>query len=104
MGIVNIVDESVGYLKSLELKHQNHPAMGPKGGGHGSMAGAKKGDIVGFKDVVDVGDENARMVLLEDPDGGRVKVEDLVDMAIRPTAIYNVEDLVLLEKGPKKSK
>ena len=32
----------------------------------------KKGDVVKFKNIIDAGDENVRMVLLEDPDGGRV--------------------------------
>lgn len=38
----------------------------------------KKGDIVKFRNVVDAGDENLRMILLEDPDGGRVLVESVV--------------------------
>ena len=53
----------------------------------------KKGDIVKFKKVVDAGDKDLRMVLLEDPDGGRVLVEYIVDMNIRPTCRYNVENL-----------
>ena len=44
--------------------------------GHGYMFGGcmKKGDIVKFRNVVDAGDEELRMILLEDPDGGRVLV------------------------------
>ena len=53
----------------------------------------KKGNIVKFRNIVDAGDENLRMILLEDPDGGRVLVESIVDMKIRPTYRYNVEDL-----------
>lgn len=53
----------------------------------------KKGDIVKFKKVVDEGDEDLRMVLLEDPDGGRVLVAAIVDMNLKPTSRYNVEDL-----------
>lgn len=53
----------------------------------------RKGDIVKFRKVVDPGDESLRMILLEDPDGGRVLVESLVDMKIRPTSRYNVEDI-----------
>lgn len=53
----------------------------------------KKGDIVKFRNVVDAGDENLRMILLKDPDGGRVLVESIVDMKIRPTYRYSVEDL-----------
>lgn len=45
----------------------------------------RKGDIVKFRKVVDVGDEDLRMILLEDPYGGRVLVEGVVDMKIRPT-------------------
>ena len=54
----------------------------------------KKGDIVKFKDVVDPGDEEVRMRLLEDPDGGRVLVEALVGMEFNPTYVYPVKDLV----------
>lgn len=53
----------------------------------------KRGDIVKFKKVVDKGDEDLRMVLLEDPDGGRVLVVAIVDMNLKPTSRYNVEDL-----------
>lgn len=57
----------------------------------------KKGDIVKFRKAVDPGDEDLRMILLEDPDGGRVLVESIVDMNIRPTYRYNVEDFVVDE-------
>ncbi len=53
----------------------------------------KKGDVVKFKKVVDAGDEVLRMVLLENPDRGRVLVEAIVDMSIKPTSRHNVEDL-----------
>ena len=53
----------------------------------------KKGDIVKFKKVVEEGDENLRMLLLEDPDGGRVLVVAIVDMIFKPTSRHNVEDL-----------
>ena len=56
----------------------------------------KKGDLVKFKRVVDPGDEKARMVLLEDPDGGRVLVQHQVDMVIKPTDVYPVEELELV--------
>jgi len=58
----------------------------------------KKGDVVKFRNVVDAGDENVHMVLLEDPDGGRVLVADICDMNIKPTSRYNVEDLEICEK------
>jgi hypothetical protein len=53
----------------------------------------QKGDIVKFKKVVDAGDETLRMVLLENPDGGRVLVAAIVDMNIKPTSRHNIEDL-----------
>lgn len=53
----------------------------------------KKGDIVKFKRVVARGDEEARMVLLEDPDGGRVLVAHICDMNIKPTNRYEIEEL-----------
>lgn len=53
----------------------------------------KKGDVVKFRNAVDPGDEDLRMILLEDPDGGRVLVESIVDMKIRPTYRYSIEDL-----------
>lgn len=37
----------------------------------------KKGDIVNFRKAVDAGDENLRMILLEDPDGGKALVKKL---------------------------
>ena len=55
----------------------------------------RKGDIVKFRKAVDPGDEDLRMILLEDPDGGRVLVESVVDMKIRPTYRYNIEELVV---------
>jgi hypothetical protein len=57
----------------------------------------KKGDVVKFKTPIDPGDEAAMMILIEDPDGGRVLVQHLVDMAIQPTSIYPVDDLVICE-------
>jgi hypothetical protein len=50
----------------------------------------REGDIVKFRAVVDPGDDKIRMRLLENPDGGRVLVESLMDMAINPTSIYPV--------------
>lgn len=57
----------------------------------------KKGDVVKFNSIVDKGDEHLRMILIENPDGGRVKVMALVDMNIRPIDIYPVKDLMLCE-------
>jgi hypothetical protein len=53
----------------------------------------KRGDIVRFKEVIDVGDDELRMVALEDEDGGRVLVQALVGMSLNPTARYNVSEL-----------
>lgn len=55
----------------------------------------RKGDVVKFKEPVDIGDENALMVLEEDPDGDRVLVRHLVDMKLQPTSIYPIKDLLL---------
>ncbi len=53
----------------------------------------RMGDIVRFKEVVDAGDEELRMVVLEDEDGGRVLVQALVGMRLNPTYRYNAQDL-----------
>lgn len=58
----------------------------------------RKGDVVRFKEPIDPGDENALMVLEENPDGGRVLVRHLVDMKLQPTSVYLVKDLIL-QKG-----
>ncbi len=59
----------------------------------------KKGDIVKFKTVVDPGDDNALMILIEDPDGGRVLVQHLVDLPLQPTSIYPVADLEVVRES-----
>jgi len=61
----------------------------------------KKGDVVKFKKIVDPGDENVRMVLLEDPDGGRVLVEYISDLNIKPTFRYDVQELEVSSKNPE---
>lgn len=53
----------------------------------------KTGDMVKFVNIVDPGDDEARMILIDNPSKGRVTVEHIVNMAIRPTSVYNVEDL-----------
>jgi hypothetical protein len=58
----------------------------------------KKGDTVKFKNIVDKGDETARMILLENPDGGRVLVEDICSLPIRPTRVLPVKDLEVTEQ------
>lgn len=58
----------------------------------------KKGDVVKFGDPLDASEAQERMILLEDPDGGRVLVQGICDLPIRPTRILNVSDLVLAEK------
>ena len=54
----------------------------------------KKGDLVKFNEIVDPGDDEVRMVLLEDPDGGKVLVEALVELQFNPTYVYPIKDLV----------
>ncbi len=55
----------------------------------------KKGDVVKFKEAKDPGDAACKMVLVDNPDGGRVLVRHLVDMEIQPTSIYSTKDLQL---------
>lgn len=55
----------------------------------------KAGNIVKFKNVIDAGDEDIRMVILENADRGRVLVEALVGMKLNPTYRYNAEDLIV---------
>lgn len=57
----------------------------------------RKGDLVKFKTVVDPGDDEIRMVLREDPDGGRVLVADLIDMTFLPTKVVLVDDIELVD-------
>ncbi len=54
----------------------------------------KKGDFVKFKDPLDQNEEKERFILLEDPDRGRVLVEGVCDLAIPPTRILNIDELV----------
>lgn len=57
----------------------------------------KKGDIVKFREEVDPGDTKVRMVLLEDPDGGRVLVGDLCiveELGIKPAVTATSRYLV----------
>lgn len=63
----------------------------------------KKGDIVKFRNEVDPDDTKVRMILLEDPDGGRVLVGDVcivedtgIKQAVTATCRYLVEDLELV--------
>jgi hypothetical protein len=53
----------------------------------------KAGNIVKFKNVIDAGDEDIRMVVLADADRERVLVVAHVGMNINPTYRYNVKDL-----------
>jgi len=57
----------------------------------------KAGNIVKFKNVIDAGDEDIRMVILEDADRGRVLVEALVGMKFNPTYRYNTDDLEICD-------
>lgn len=55
----------------------------------------KKGDFVKFKEPLDQDEEQERFILLEDPDGGRVLVEGVCNLTIRPTRILDIDELVL---------
>lgn len=55
----------------------------------------KRGDIVKFKEVLDAGDAELRLVVLENEDGGRVLVQALVRMRLNPTYRYKVEELAV---------
>lgn len=57
----------------------------------------EKNDVVKFKKFLEPGDDKLKMVLLEDPDGGRVLVKALAGMAINPTNRYNVDELELID-------
>ena len=57
----------------------------------------KKNDIVEYKKPL-LDEIGVKFILLEEPDGGRVLVEAIVDMEIRPTYILNVSDLKLVEE------
>jgi len=54
----------------------------------------KKGDRVRFRRVVDPGDDKIVMVLLEDPDGGRVLVESLIWESLNPTRVVPTSELI----------
>lgn len=55
----------------------------------------KKDDIVEFKEPLE--DEiGLKFILLEEPDGGRVLAEALVNMEIRPTYILMLTDIRLV--------
>ncbi|ACD94026.1 hypothetical protein [Trichlorobacter lovleyi] len=65
----------------------------------------KKGDIVKFREEADPGDTKVRMLLLEDPDGGRVLVGDLcivedsgVKQAVTATCRYLEDELEVVSK------
>ncbi len=59
----------------------------------------RKGQIVRFKEFVDAGDKELRMVVLEDEDGGRVLVEALAGMNLNPTYRYNKLELEICEQA-----
>jgi len=65
----------------------------------------KKGDVVKFRNEVDPGDIKVRMILLEDPDGGRVLVGDVciveelgIRQAVTATSRYLVDDLEVVSR------
>ena len=86
-------DDLMDYLNAA----QNAIDLWLKNNGVAQITGTmmKKGDVVKFKEEKDPGDAACKMVLVEDPDGGRVLVRHLVDMKIQPTSIYLTKDLQL---------
>jgi hypothetical protein len=58
----------------------------------------KAGDIAKFRFPDDEDEARERFLLLEDPDGGRVLVECICPLMIRPTKVLRVEDLEV-ERG-----
>jgi hypothetical protein len=61
----------------------------------------KRGDIVKFKREVDPGDTELRMVLIDDPEKGRVMVQVIDDMPSPHPATYvhPVEELEVVLEG-----
>ena len=52
----------------------------------------RRGDIVKFKaEWRDAGDENVVFIAVENEDGGRVKVEAQLGLAINPVQVVSVE-------------
>lgn len=58
----------------------------------------KKGDRVRFRRVVDPDDDKIVMVLLEDPDGGRVLVKSLIWDSLNPTRVLPTSELIKVSK------
>jgi hypothetical protein len=52
----------------------------------------KKGDVVEFVDPLPE-EKGLKYLLLEDPDGGRVLAEAIVEMVIRPTQILKLSEI-----------
>lgn len=56
----------------------------------------KANDIVKFKEAIEEGDESATMTVIEmRGERALVRNNELVDLAIAPTFVYSVSDLVL---------
>ena len=53
----------------------------------------KKGDIAKFINPLDKNEVEERFKLLEDPDGGRVLVEGICDLKIRPTRVLDTNEI-----------
>ena len=61
-----------------------------------SFEGLKKGDIVKFREPVNKDEAEERMILLEDPDGGRVSVEGICDLPIKPTKVVKIDEIEMV--------
>lgn len=58
----------------------------------------KKGDLVEY--INPLQDEiGLKFILLEEPDGGRVLAEALVDMVIRPSYVLGIDDIRIISKN-----
>lgn len=56
----------------------------------------KAGDIVKFKEFLELGDESARFVVIE-PRGETVLVEAICDLKIPPQSQYKINDLEIAD-------
>lgn len=56
----------------------------------------KQGDVVKFTNPT-ADETDDRFILLENPDGGRVLAQAIVDLPIRPTYIFRTEELAIID-------
>lgn len=56
----------------------------------------KKGDLVEYKNPLP-DEKGLRLILLEEPDGGRVLAEAVVNMVIKPSYILNISEIQIVK-------